>query len=93
MMNEQEYNFVHQGVSPEDIELLMGPLQPDIDGPFITFDSGWTMAHIMHAAGIFKSVTEARKNGWAKPIPKGFQALSVTKRKIKIYVLNEYEVE
>jgi hypothetical protein len=85
-----EFNFVHENVTQEDVELLLGPMD-STDGPFIKFDSNWNMSHIMHAAGIFRSVNEARKNGWANPIPKGFQALTVSKRKIKIFVLNEYE--
>jgi len=83
-----EFNFVQEDVDPKDVELIMGPIEPEVDGPFVKFDSTWTMAHIMNAAGIFKSVTEARKNGWNKPIPHGFQHLIVTKRKINIFVLN-----
>jgi hypothetical protein len=45
----------------------------------------------MQAAGIFKSVTEAKKNGWDKPIAKGFQHEVVTKRKIHIWILNKLE--
>ena len=82
-----EFNFIGENVSDADAELLMGPFEPT-DGPVIRFPESWSMAHIMHTAGIFKSVGEARKNGWNKPIPNGFQHLIVTKRKISIYVLN-----
>lgn len=83
-----EFNFIGENVSDADAELLMGPFEPS-DGPVIRFPESWSMSHIMHAAGIFKSVSEARKNGWDKPIPNGFQHLVVTKRKINIYVLNK----
>ena len=88
-MKRNEFNFVSETVSDADNESLMGPFEDD-DGPFIRFPSFWTMAHIMHASGIFKSVNEARKNGWNKPIQPGFQHLVVTKRKINIYILNDW---
>ena len=87
-----EINFIGENVSDEDAELFMGPFEPT-DGPVIRFPESWSMSHIMHAAGIFKSVGEARKNGWNKPIPNGFQHLVVTKRKINVYVLNTLVVE
>ena len=82
-----EFNFIGEKVSDEDAELLLGPFEPT-DGPVISFPESWTMAHIMHAAGIFKSVSEARKNGWNTPVANGFQHLVVTKRKINVFVLN-----
>jgi len=42
------------------------------------------MAHVMHKAGIFPSVSQARKNGWDRPIEVG--QWSVTKKKIKVEV-------
>jgi hypothetical protein len=44
-----------------------------------------TMAHIMFELGIFKSVGEARKNGWNKPLELG--EFCVTKKKIKFEVI------
>lgn len=82
-----EFNFVHKNVTKNDVDLFMGPVEPDKDGPFITFDDTWIMAHIMHAAGIFKSVGDARRNGWNKPIPHGFTREIVTKRKIHVFIL------
>lgn len=86
--SRNEFNFISELVSDEDAENLMGPFEPN-DGPVIRFPPSWTMAHIMHAAGIFRSITEARKNGWDKPISFGFQHLVVTKRKIDIFILNK----
>lgn len=82
-----EFNFIGEKVSDADAETFMGPFEAT-DGPVIRFPESWSMAHIMHAAGIFKSIGEARKNGWNKPIPNGFQHLVVTKRKINVFVLN-----
>ncbi len=42
------------------------------------------MAHVMAKAGIFKSIGQARKNGWGKPLVAG--EWTVTKKKIKIIV-------
>ena len=42
------------------------------------------MAHVMAKAGIFKSIGQARKNGWDKPLVVG--EWTVTKKKIKIIV-------
>ena len=47
------------------------------------------MAHIMHVAGIFPSVGQARKNGWDKPISPGFSEFTVGKRKLGVFILNE----
>lgn len=35
------------------------------------FGEGATMAHVMHRAGAFPSVSQARKNGWNRPIEPG----------------------
>jgi len=48
------------------------------------FSEGALMAHVMHKAGIFPSVSQARKNGWDRPIEVG--QWSVTKKKIKVEV-------
>lgn len=44
-----------------------------------------TMAHVVTAANIFPSVTQARKNGWDKPIE--FGDMILTKRRIAIKVV------
>lgn len=40
--------------------------------PIFTAPKSWTMAHILKALGAFKSVSDAKRNGWDKPIPEGF---------------------
>ena len=42
------------------------------------------MSHVMHRAGAFSSVSDARRNGWNKPLEKG--EWTVTKRKIRVRV-------
>ena len=46
------------------------------------------MAHIMAWVGQFKSVGEARKNGYDQPIPLGFSLLTVGKRKLSVAIVN-----
>lgn len=48
-------------------------------------DNKNTMAHIMFELGIFKSVNDARKNGWNKPLELG--EFCVTKKKITFKVI------
>jgi hypothetical protein len=49
---------------------------------------GWFMAHVMHAAGLFPSVSEARRNGWAKPISSGLSQQIVGKRRAVVTIYN-----
>ncbi len=76
-----EFDFAHKKETEEDIELF------GLDNP-MRFDDGATMAHLMHQAGIFSSVSQARKNGWNKPVPNGFNIFTVGKLKKKVYILN-----
>ena len=46
---------------------------------------GWTMANILVDLGIFPSVTQARKNGWDKPLTTGIH--SFTKKKIHVEIV------
>jgi hypothetical protein len=86
-------NFISENVSKEDRDLFFGPL--DIaDEVFVKMESRWCMAHILHNVGMFTSISQARKNGWNKPIPWGFTELTVGKKAKKqdIFILN-MEVE
>jgi hypothetical protein len=44
----------------------------------------------MHFAGLFPSVSAARKNGWNTPIPAGFSEFTVGKSKKKVFILNDF---
>jgi hypothetical protein len=70
-------NFIKLNTSKEDRELFFGPIEDDT---FIIIEEHWIMAHILFEAGIFPSVSQARKNGWNKPIPEGFTILTVGKK-------------
>jgi len=63
-------HFVKPGTSEEDLRLFFDEVPDNL----IEIQDGWTMAHVVAAAGWFSSISEARKNGgWHKePIPAGF---------------------
>jgi len=76
-------NFISDNRSDSDKELFFG-----LDEEFTIIKNGWIMAHILHAAGIFPSVSQARKNGWNTPIPNGFNIIVAGKKRKEIFILN-----
>lgn len=84
----KEYNFIYN-IEESDKELFFGPLNNnDPNDSFINIKEHCTIANIVNEAGIFDSVTQARKNGFNYEIPKGFSDRYLTKRKIRITILN-----
>ena len=88
MLGGIDIHFITRNVTKKDKDLFFGPL--DGDEVFIEIEPHWNMANIMHVAGIFKSATQARKNGEDKPIPEGFTHITRGKkaRKRQIFILN-----
>lgn len=84
MPDINEKDFVHPSITDKDIRLFGFD-----DAEIIPIQEHWIMAHIMVEAGVFDSVSNARKNGWNIPIQKGFWQKKVGKRKILISILNE----
>jgi len=80
-----EFNFLIND-SPGDIELFFGPVNPEVDS-FHQFEAHHTMAHVLFTAGVFPSVSQARNNGWNKPIPSGFTDMRAGKLKTRISIL------
>jgi len=80
-MSVNEWDFVHEDVTPLDIGLFEM-------APNISFNDTHCLAHIMCWAGAFPSVSQARKNGWGRPVPFGFSEFKVGKRKRCIFILN-----
>ena len=52
-----EVNFVSLDVSAEEMELF------GFDAGAVVLKDNWMLAHVMHVAGLFPSVSAARKNG------------------------------
>jgi len=82
-------NFI-KNIDEKDKDIFFGPNEE-----FIDIQLNWCMAHIMHNIGLFKSITQARKNGWDKPIPEGFTKMSVGKKakKQNVFILNIKEIK
>jgi hypothetical protein len=55
---------------------------------FVEIQPGWRLSHIMHTAGLFNSVGDAKRNGWDRPIPAGFSMFTVGKRRRQVAILN-----
>ena len=82
-----EVNFVSLNVSTEEMELFGFD-----DDPAVVLKNNWMLAHVMQFAGVFPSISAARKNGWNKPIPNGFSEFTVGKGKKKVFILNEIKM-
>lgn len=79
-------NYIHHEMPESDKELFFGPL--DEGERFIEFNSYSTLAELTLHLGKFPSITQARKNGWDKPIPPGFSEHKIGKT--KFWVLNKF---
>jgi len=90
MSNGLDFNFISKDMTKEDLNLFFSPIEP-MD-TFITIQDDWTMADIMVQVGVFQSKTQAKKNGWDKPIPKRFSDMRVTKRKIRVTIWGGWEI-
>ena len=86
-----EISFVHPNVSEKDRKLFgFDTGDEHIIGTAVNSTTGdWMLCHLMHFAGLFPSVSAARKNGWNKPIPDGFSEFTIGKRKKKVWILNK----
>ena len=82
------FNVISKGVNQEGKDLFFGPLEPG--DKFIVTENHWTMAHILHACGIFPSISQAKKQGGDQPIPRGFSMVNRGKKqnRCNIFVLN-----
>jgi hypothetical protein len=87
---DHEKNFITSNVTPEDEEQFFGPIEEDDE--FVLIEEHWTMSHVMKAAGVFSSTSEARRNGWDRPIPDGFSIFAVGKKNRRhVYIFNKKE--
>ena len=88
-----EKHFISSNVTEEDKEMFFGPLTGEEE--FIVMGDNWKMQHVLHAAGIFPSISIARKNeramGKSDFIPDGFTEIVRGKQKNRkrIFILNK----
>jgi hypothetical protein len=88
-----EYNFAHASFKDdrEALDLFFGPIESGNPNDQIDFfDDNDTMAHIVHRIGMFKSVNDARRNGWDKPVPRGYSEHKFKKRGLRMFVLGPF---
>ena len=74
-------------VGGSDISDIFGPL--DDEEEFVRGEVIWDWAHLLKAAGIFPSNSQARKNGWNKPIDEGFSEVWFKKARKVIFVFKK----
>lgn len=79
-------NWAHASIDRKDVEALLG--EATAFG-----DEMSTLAHIMHASKLFRSVSEARRNGWNKPIEHGVHGYRVGKYKRVVFVFKVYDAD
>ena len=89
-MTGNTINFIHKDLPLSDRELFFGPL--DSEDKFVEFDNEWQLEHIFVNIGLFKSLTQARKNASSGLIPAGFSSITRGKnqKKIEIFILNKW---
>ena len=79
-------NLVGKKYDPEfDRELFL-----DTDDIQYLQDSDVTMAHLLARIGKFSSVGEGKRNGWDRPVPSGWNHISIGKaaKRWDIYIWN-----
>lgn len=82
--------FTEITIENSDIELFMGPMTEDNWIDCIVFGEGQaTMADLVVEIGAFPSKSQARKNGWDRPIPPGYSAHKCGKR--RFWILNRWD--
>lgn len=81
-----EYDFIIGKYQPNDPELFFGP-DPI---PIRYMDATTGLPEILVLCGIFKSKSDARRNGWDRPIEPGWNQYRVGKKKIHICILKEF---
>jgi hypothetical protein len=78
--------FISEEVTDFDKELFFGPL--DGSEKFVIIGPNWNLANILKSAGSFTSLNQAKKNGWNRPIAKGWTDIVIGKLKREISILN-----
>lgn len=86
----KEFNFIHPDHDENDLKLFNGE-------EVITIRPEWnSLAHLVAHTGFFSSIKEAKKNGWDKPIPPGWNEFILGKnnprRRIDLFVFVPFDI-
>jgi hypothetical protein len=87
-----DIDFILKETNEKDIDLFLGPVSKGQKQIYFENRDNLLLAHFIYEAGIMKSISEARKNGWNKPIPKGYSEFFIGKKKSRITILNIVEI-
>ena len=77
-----EFNIVGPKFEPTDISLFTSFEEEKtgvVPALIHLIEEDKTMAHLLARLGKFKSVGEAKRNGWDKPIPNGWHEIIIGK--------------
>lgn len=86
----REFIFISENAQMKDVDLFFQSNIP-IDITFQFFKTTDILAHLIYKTGFFSSVSQAKKNGWNKPIPLGFSSYILGKKKIQILIWNHID--
>lgn len=84
---QQSIEGAHRGVREgwwESVNERGEPVPFPIEVSVSSLPANATMAHALAKAGVFSSVSEARKNGWNKPIELGLVEFKRNKKRVMI---------
>jgi hypothetical protein len=87
MIGRVDIEFIRNTTPEKDVNLFLNPKSEGQERIIMNFENK-LLAHLMKEAGIFSSVSEARKNGWNRPIPTGYNEFVIGKKKSLVTILN-----
>lgn len=83
----KHFNFIVGEVSERDIDLLFGPIDKNNQNDLIIkLDDDTQMENIWVEVGLFKSLSQARKNNHSGDIPFGWSHLKKKKRGFEVFI-------
>lgn len=81
-----DWLFIHERLPDSFRDLFFGPILPE--EAFVTFGDQADMGNLIAQTGIFPSASQARKNGWNRPVPEGFSRFIHKKTRREGFILN-----
>ena len=84
-----EIIFICNTVHSESITEFISACVIDQDtAQVISFNPGADLAHLLALAGLFPSVSQAKKNGFSRSLKNGWDWFDFGKKKISVLILN-----
>lgn len=81
-----DFIFITENVSERDKQIFFGPIvSTDV---IIILSKEDRMSHVLVKAGVFKSISQAKANGFNVPIPVGFSDGRYGKKQIRVSIFN-----